>query len=70
MRTKLAFLLLLSAATLCAQTHPNGITFGIGNSSSDIAVRHLFGNEWAGLGTLGYSHGTAFFVDVSGTPTP
>ena len=66
MRTKLAFLLLLSAATLSAQTHPNGITFGIGNSSSDIAVRHLFGNEWAALGTLGYSHGNAFAVDASG----
>ena len=70
MRTKLAFLLLLSAAPLLAQTHPNGITFGIGNASSDIAVRHLFGNEWAALGTLGYSHGAVAVIDVSGESHP
>jgi hypothetical protein len=68
MKTKPVFVLLLflSAATISADTHPNGITFGIGNSSSDIAVRHLFGNQWAGLATLGYSHGTAFYTDPSG----
>jgi hypothetical protein len=72
MKTKPAFflLLLLSAAALSAQTHPNGITFGIGNSSSDIAVRHLFGNEWAALGTLGYSHGAIIAVDTNGGTHP
>ena len=71
MRTKLAFLLLLlSAATLSAQTHPNGVTFGIGNASSDLAFRHLFGTQWAGLATLGYSYGTSFTTDVNGESHP
>jgi hypothetical protein len=70
MRTKLAFLLLLfSAATLSAQTHPWGITFGIGNSSSDLAARRLFGKQWAGLATLGYTSGTAEFSDTAGVGT-
>jgi hypothetical protein len=68
MKTKPAFfiLLLLSTTTISAQTHPNGITFGIGNSSNDVAARHLFGNQWAALGTLGYTHGTAAVIDENG----
>ena len=67
MRTKLAFLaLLFSAAALSAQTHPNGITFGIGNASNDIAFRRLFGNEWAGLATLGYNRGSNVTIDANG----
>jgi hypothetical protein len=68
MKTKPAFflLLLLSGATLSAQTHPNGITFGVGNASSDVAFRRLFGNQWAGLATLGYSHGNAFYTEPNG----
>jgi hypothetical protein len=34
--------------------HDNAITFGVGLSSADVAVRHIFRDRWAVLGRVGY----------------
>lgn len=70
---KALLLLALAAATTAsaqtsAQTHPTGITFSVAQSGNDLSFRRLFGNEWAGLATLGYSHGTGFIVTSAGGP--
>ena len=67
MRTKLAVLLLFTAATLSAQTHRTGLTFSVGESSNEISFRRLFGPQWAALGSLGYSHGTIFSTPDAGS---
>jgi len=66
----LLVLALLAATTASAQTstqtHPTGITFSVAQSGNDVSFRRLFGNEWAALATLGYSHGTGFAVTSTG----
>ena len=70
MRKALLLLALAAATTASAQTstqtHPTGITFSVAQSGNDLSFRRLFGNEWAGLATLGYSHGNNFIVNTAG----
>jgi len=55
--------LLLSTVQLAAQTtatHKTGVTFSVAQASGEVSARRLFGRQWAALGVLGYSHGTAY----------
>ena len=61
---KLLILLALAATTASAQTHPTGLTFSVAQAGNDVSFRRLFGNQWAALATLGYSHGSAFAAAV------
>lgn len=69
-KTLIPLVLVLVAATASAQTdpqtHPTGVTFSVAQSSNDFSFRRLFGKEWAGLATLGYSHGNSFAVAANG----
>jgi len=61
--------LLLAGSSLYAQdaTHRTGLTFSVGQQGNDISARRLFGNQWAALGSLGYSRGTGFGVAGNGS---
>ena len=72
-KTLISLALSLAAVTVSAQTqtqsHPTGITFSVAQSGNDLSFRRLFGTQWAGLATLGYSHGNAFSATAIGAST-
>lgn len=61
-------LLLLAGTTFYAQDadRRTGLTFTVGQPANDISFRRLIGSEWAALGSLGYSRGTAYGVTAGG----